>query len=105
MNKVDSLGGIKPQTQEPTANTDVDSGRSVTASIEADDPRAATNSVSLSETAQEISSFEIRLRALPGINLDRVEAIREAISSGDYIVDADKVVAGLLSSERARVIL
>jgi len=105
MNKVDTLGGITPQTQEPTANTDAISGRSITASIEADDPQAATNSVSLSDAAQEISSFEIRLRALPGINLDRVEAIREAISSRDYIVDADKVVAGLLASERARVIL
>ena len=105
MNKVDTLGGIKPQTQKPNANTDAINGRSVTASIGADDTRAATNSVSLSDTAQEISSLEIRLRALPGINLDRVEAIREAISSGDYIVDADEVVAGLLSSERARVIL
>ena len=105
MNKVDIPGEIKPQTREPTANTGSIGGRSVTASVEADDTRAAINSVSLSSASQEISSFEIRLRALPGIDFDRVEAIRGAISSGEYIVDVDKVAAGLLSSEKAQVML
>lgn len=105
MNKVDTLGGLKPQSQQATANTNAVDSNPDTNSTGVGDPRAATTSISLSDTAQEISSLEIRLRALPGINLDRVEAIREAISTGDYIVDADKVVAGLLSAERARVIL
>jgi flagellar biosynthesis anti-sigma factor FlgM len=102
MNKVDTLGGLKPQSQQTTANTNAIGSNPDTNSTGVGDPRAATTSISLSDTAQEISSLEIRLRALSGINLERVEAIREAISSGDYSVDADEVVAGLLSSERAQ---
>ena len=102
MNKIDPHGGIKPQAQDTTAKSGAIGGRPVTASTETEDLREATNSISLSHTALEISSLEMRLRALSGINLDRVEAIREAISSGDYIVDADNVVAGLLSAERAQ---
>lgn len=101
MNKVDNLGGIKPQSQQTTANTNAIGSNPDNNSTGVGDPRAATTSISLSDAAQEISSLEIRLRALSGINLDRVAAIREAISSGDYIVDADNVVAGLLSAERA----
>ena len=102
MNKIDPHGGIKPQAQDTTAKSGAIGGRQLTASTETEDPREATNSISLSHTALEISSLEMRLRALSGINLDRVEAIRGAISSGDYIVDADNVVAGLLSAERAQ---
>ena len=102
MNKVDTLSGIKPQSQHSTANTDAIGSNPATNPTGVGDPRAATNAISLSDTAQEISSLEIRLRALSGINLDRVAAIREAISSGDYIVDADNVVAGLLSFEEAQ---
>ncbi len=102
MNKVDNLGGLKPQSQQTTANTNAIGSNLDTNSAGVGDPRAATTSISLSDTAQEISSLEIRLRALSGINLDRVAAIREAISSGDYIVDADNVVAGLLSVEKAQ---
>ena len=101
MNKVDTLGGIKPQSRQTTANTEAIGSNPANNSTEVGDPQAATNAISLSATAREISSLEMRLRALSGINLDRVAAIREAISSGDYIVDADDVVAGLLSVEEA----
>ena len=105
MNKVDTLGGLKPQSQQTTANTNAIGSNPDTNPTGVSDPRAATTSISLSDTAQEISSLEIRLKALSGIDLDRVAAIREAISSGDYIVDADNVVAGLLSVERAQAML
>ena len=101
MNIVDTHGGIKPQAQDTTAKSGAISGRHVNASTETENPREATNSISLSHTALEISSLEMRLKALSGIDLDRVEAIKGAIRSGDYIVDADNVVAGLLSAERA----
>ena len=101
MNIVDTHGGIKPQAQDTTATSGAIGGRHVTPSTEIEDPREATNSISLSHTALEISSLEMRLKSLSGINLERVEAIRGAIGSGDYIVDADNVVAGLLSAERA----
>ena len=101
MNKVDTFGGVKPQSQQTTATTGANGSNPAANSKGAADPREATNAISLSDTAQEISLLEIRLRALSGINLDRVAAIREAISSGDYIVDADNVVAGLLSVEEA----
>tara|TARA_B100001057_G_scaffold439415_1_gene472578 strand:+ start:160 stop:477 length:318 start_codon:yes stop_codon:yes gene_type:complete len=105
MDKVDTLGGIKPQSQQTTASTDAIGSNPATNSKGAGDPRAATSAMSLSDTAQEISALEIKLKALSGINLDRVAAIREAISSGDYVVDAEGVVAGLLSSERAQSML
>ena len=105
MNIVDNHGAIKPQARDTTAKSGAIGSRYVTASTKTEDPKEATNSISLSHTALEISSLEIRLRALSGINLERVEAIREAINSGDYIVDADEVVEGLLSSERAHLTL
>ena len=100
MNIVDTHGGIKPQAQDTTAKSGAIGGRHVTPSTEIEDPREATNSISLSHTALEISSLEMRLKSLRGINLERVEAIRGAINAGDYIVDADKLVRGLLSEEK-----
>ena len=100
MNRVDTYGEIKPQAQDTTAKSGAIGSRYVTPSTETEHPQEATNSVSLSNTALEISSFETSLKGLPGVDLDRVEAIRAAINAGDYIVDADKLVRGLLSEEK-----
>ena len=100
MNIVDTHGGIKPQAQDTTAKSGAIGSRHVTPSTETEHAREATTSISLSNTALALSSFKTSLKGLPGVDLDRVEAIRAAINAGDYIVDADKLVRGLLSEEK-----
>ncbi|MDX9873550.1 MAG: flagellar biosynthesis anti-sigma factor FlgM [Spongiibacteraceae bacterium] len=60
-------------------------------------PRPATDSVSLSNSAQALQSVVDQLKQLPDVNEKRVAEIRAALASGEYKVDdlvlADKLLA------------
>lgn len=94
---------IEPQARDTNAMPEASEPQLPAKSQEADQPSWSMSDVSLSESAQQISSLEKKLKALPGINLSRIEAIREDIIGGAYIVDAEKIVSSLLSLERSFV--
>lgn len=56
--------------------------------------------VTLTRTAIELQQLEARLRDTPGVDVERVEAIRQAIADGRYTIDAGNLVDNLLKSER-----
>lgn len=103
MTKIQVPSTIEPQARDTTAIPEASEPRPPVKSQEGDQPSWSMSDVSLSESAQQISSLEKKLKALPGINLDRIEAIREDIIGGAYIVDAEKIVSTLLSLERSFV--
>jgi len=74
-------------------------GVSAPAGVAAQD-RAPGESVSLTRTAVELQQLEAQLREAPGIDVERVETIRQAIADGRYTVDAENLVDSLLKSER-----
>jgi negative regulator of flagellin synthesis FlgM len=60
---------------------------------------AAGESVSFTNTAAELLSLENQLRELPGIDQARVDSIRQAIASGNYEIDAERIVDSLIRSD------
>lgn len=57
------------------------------------------DSVSLSDTAKAISQIESSLKNAPDVDLDKVEAIRARIESGDYQVNAENMAQKMLDGE------
>jgi negative regulator of flagellin synthesis FlgM len=57
--------------------------------------------VSVSSTAALLSHLHRSLDSTPAIDQKRVESISNAIASGTYKVDSDKIAHGLINSERA----
>lgn len=50
--------------------------------------------------AKEISDLKDAVRALPEVRLDKVAAIRKAIESGTYVVDAAKIAQRMIDEIR-----
>jgi negative regulator of flagellin synthesis FlgM len=61
---------------------------------------ATSDTVELTSGAKLLERLEKTLAGLPEINSGRVEAVRTAIESGDYVIDADKIAAALLRTDR-----
>ena len=66
-----------------------------------DATRQPQNEVSVSSTASLLSHLHRSLDSTPAIDQKRVESISNAIASGTYKVDADKIAHGLINTERA----
>lgn len=102
MNPIDNNIGIRQTRSEPDQGSPrserVDSGAQGAGS--AADAAPASESVSLTRTAEELQSLENQLREVPGFDSERVESIRAAIENGSYEVDAAQIVDSLLQSDR-----
>lgn len=61
---------------------------------------AVSDSVRLSDTVQQIATLKEELSSIDVIDLDKVEEIRQAISSGSYSIDTQKIAASLMAFER-----
>jgi negative regulator of flagellin synthesis FlgM len=64
-------------------------------------PAGGADQVSLTPTARILRDLETRIADLPEVDRDRVRDIKEAIASGRYEIDADRVAARLMDMERA----
>ena len=64
--------------------------------------RGATCGCRAPERNAEIVELVDAVRALPDVRLDKVEAIRKAIASGSYVVDALKVAEKMLEEIRVK---
>jgi negative regulator of flagellin synthesis FlgM len=60
----------------------------------------AEREVSVSSTASLLSNVQRSLSSTPAIDQKRVESIRNALASGTYKVDSDRIAHGLIDSER-----
>ena len=58
------------------------------------------DSFRLSQTGGQLTSLTQLATQSSGMDNQRIEAIRDAISSGQYPLDADKVAARMLDAER-----
>ena len=97
MNPIDT-SGIKPGPRLDTERLDtrVRGGNSEQAS--ATEKRA--DSVQLTDTASRLAELQAEVAAAEGVDLDRVEAIRQQIADGSYEVDADRVADALMTIEK-----
>jgi len=61
-------------------------------------PKSET--VELTSGAQLLSRLDETLSTLPDIDTARVDAVKSAISSGDYEIDAEKIADAVLRADR-----
>ena len=61
---------------------------------------AEQTDVNLSQRAAQLKELESSLAAIPAVDRSRVESIKEAIASGQYVIKPENIAAGLLDSVR-----
>lgn len=94
------INGIRPTApatseQAGALRTGAREQKPTTAPAPGDSGRAASDSVSLSQSAQALKALEGRMQKLPEVDEKRVAQIKAALESGQYKVD-DLVVADKL---------
>lgn len=103
MSPIDT-SGIKPGPRLDTERLDtrVRGGNGEQASA-ADTKRADSvqlDSVQLTDTASRLAELQAEVAAADGVDLQRVEAIRQQIADGSYEVDADRIADALMTMEK-----
>lgn len=61
--------------------------------------RAVSDAVEFSAAAQQLSSLKDELASLDSVDMGKVDEIRQAISSGSYKIDTQKIAESLLALE------
>lgn len=103
MNPIDTSSNAKPPLSGSEQRTGAaqQSSQSQATGRAASTPRDTTaDAVTITRAATELLQLEDQLAALPEADLERVEAIRSAISNGSYQIDAERIVNNLLQAER-----
>ena len=57
------------------------------------------DSLQLTDTAARLAELQAEVSSAEGVDLERVEAIRQQIADGSYTVDADRVANALMTME------
>ncbi len=91
--KIDPTG-IKPVALPATADNRPAQAK---ANVRAD---AGQIDVNLSARAEQLKQLETQLAALPVVDHAKVERIKAAIISGEYVIRPENIAAGLLDSVR-----
>lgn len=100
----DKISGIS--TPEPVAPTKgSNSNGVVTDKSQGEDSapaRAARtrDQVTLTDSARALQKIEEAIAKTPVVNADKVAAVKQAISSGTYQIDAGRIASKLLNYER-----
>lgn len=63
----------------------------------------ADDTVELTDTASRLNQLSNEIRAADGVDLAKVEAIRERIADGSYEVDAGRIADALIRQEQELV--
>lgn len=93
LNKINDKAGGTGSTREVASDTAV-SGKDVRKQP------VSSDTVELTSGAKLLERLEKTLAGLPEIDSSRVDAVRTAIESGDYVIDADKIASALLRTDR-----
>jgi negative regulator of flagellin synthesis FlgM len=93
LNKINEKSGETGSTRKVAAD-------SVVSGKEVRKQPVASDTVELTSDAQLLERLEKTLASLPEIDSARVEAVRTAIKSGDYVIDADNIASALLRTDR-----
>ncbi len=59
------------------------------------------DSLKFTETVQDLKLAFAKLESVPVVNAERVKEARDAISSGTYIIDAEKIAEKMIQIEQS----
>mgnify|MGYP001208078713 CR=1 FL=1 len=62
---------------------------------------AQSSHVRLTDSAMQLAALEKAIAKVPDVDMDRVEAVRDEIESGEYTVDSRRIAAKLVQLERS----
>lgn len=96
----DKITGAGFRPAEATGPRRTDERASGEAQASGAAPRAAGDTVHLTQSALLMGKLEEKLAAVPVVDAERVAALKAAISSGSYAVDAAAVAERMIRSER-----
>lgn len=86
---------------EVTERLDKKSDEAGSAATAAKADSRPTDQVSLTDKAQQIGSIVQAATEQPDVDTDKVNAIRAALESGSYEIDAGRIADGLLGIEQS----
>jgi negative regulator of flagellin synthesis FlgM len=98
MSPIDT-SGIKPGPRVDTERLDTRVRGGNTEQTSAPDAKRA-DSVQLTDTAAKLAELQAEVAAADGVDLERVDAIRQQIADGSYAVDADRIADALMTMEK-----
>ena len=94
---------IKASTQaalNTSRNVDVRDQRASDKSQNVQSTETRSDTVSLTDTAAQLSSLQHTISDSSGVDKERVESIRAAISEGSYNVDATELAHNMINFEQ-----
>ena len=94
LTKITDKVGSTRDAQSPRDTQRIDTQR-------APEGAAHSDTVELTSGAKLLARLEKTLASLPEIDASRVEAVKTAIASGDYEIDAQKIADALLRTDRS----
>ncbi len=96
----DSRGTVRQSGNQPANATENGAGNGVGNGNVGNQGASQTDAVSISSRAADLQSLETSIRQLPEVDVSRVNALREQISAGNYVVDSQRVADKILAFER-----
>ncbi len=61
----------------------------------------ANDTVSLSDSSQQVISLQQQLKNAPEVDSAKVEAIKQEIANGNYPLDAEKIAENMINLEKS----
>lgn len=83
-----------------TQKADVAAPRPDTPAVPNAHPERGEDSVNLTDGARQLHDLQVAVAGTPAVDHARVAALREAIASGSYQVDVQRIADGLLAQDR-----
>jgi len=94
-----SIGGI--DLQLPATGTPAPASTVGRDAADGQSPGPSGGDVEITPTARRLAELERSLQGQPAVDSARVEAARQALASGSYRLDPERIAAGLLQTEQA----
>lgn len=99
MNPINT-NGISPSPRVETDRKTGGSATGTTSEAASAQGRGSEDTVELTDTATRLSQLAQELSAADGVDLQRVESIRQSITEGSYEVDAGRIADALIQQEQ-----
>lgn len=101
MTGIDNIrsGHSLTNTSRSTQRADNDSSEAKTRSA-AGKATSADDAVSISSQSKKLGKMHDQLASSPAFDNAKVQAIKEAIANGSYVVDADKLAENMIKFEK-----
>lgn len=103
MNPIDTMNGIKPATRvegDRPGGGVRGNANSTQGALGRSENKLADDTVELTDTASRLSQLTQDVSKVDGVDVARVEAIRQQIAEGSYQLDAGRIAEALVQLEK-----